>query len=88
VRSERNPLFSVVQWQDEVGNWHDIEGWRGAVSNGQTIWWVEQKDWSAGPYRWVVYEASAGAAHALATSWEFTLPAAQGEIRQISLQVR
>ncbi len=52
----RDGLVSVVQWQDDQGGWHDIESWRGAVNNGQTIWWVEEKDFGKGPYRWQVFD--------------------------------
>src|SRR5262249_3338662 len=31
-------LWSVVQWKDAQGNWRDVENWRGALINGQTIW--------------------------------------------------
>ena len=27
-------LWAVVQWQDAVGDWHDVEGWRGALDSG------------------------------------------------------
>jgi hypothetical protein len=65
-------LWSVVQWQGATGNWHDVEGWRGAVQQGRTIWWVEQGHWGKTPYRWVVFQQEGGTL--LATSDTFSLP--------------
>lgn len=73
VQPKQEGLWSVVQWQDPAGNWQDIEGWRGTVVNGKTIWWVESKDWGASPYRWVVYQPGNGLVKAISTP--FALPA-------------
>jgi hypothetical protein len=54
--------WSVVQWQDSVGNWHDVEGWRGTLdSQGVIRWWVDAKDFGTGPFRWVIEGASSAA---------------------------
>jgi hypothetical protein len=79
-------LASVVQWQDITGAWNDVDGWRGAISNGKTIWWVEEKDWGAGPFRWVVYQQEQKEQTIVAISEPFSLPARQGEIKQIPLK--
>lgn len=65
-------LWSVVQWQDPQGGWHDVEGWRGWVTNGKTIWWVEEKNFGEGPFRWAVFQTDGGAL--LALSEPFSLP--------------
>jgi len=65
-------LWSVVQWQDAQDGWQDVPSWRGAVVNGRTIWWVEQKDFGKGPFRWAVLQGESGAL--VATSQPFTLP--------------
>lgn len=75
----RTGLWSVVQWQDAGGGWHDVEGWRGAVENGRTIWWVEKPHWGTGPFRWVVSEGVNGAI--VGTSTSFHLP----QSRQITI---
>lgn len=36
--------WPVVQWQDATGTWQDVEGWRGEVSAGKTIWWVDRRN--------------------------------------------
>lgn len=69
----RDDLWSVVQWQDDQGGWHDIESWRGTVVSGRTIWWVEEKDFGKGPYRWLVFTQEGGSL--LATSALFNFPA-------------
>ena len=68
----RSDLWSVVQWQGAAGNWHDVAGWRGVVDKGRTIWWVEQKDFGKGPFRWVIQQGEDGPV--VATSALFTLP--------------
>lgn len=68
----RSDLWSVVQWQGAAGNWHDVAGWRGVVEKGRTIWWVEQKDFGKGPFRWVISQGEGGLV--VATSEPFTLP--------------
>ncbi len=68
----RSDLWSVVQWQGAAGNWHDVAGWRGVVEKGRTIWWVEQKDFGKGPFRWVIQQGAGGPV--VATSAPFTLP--------------
>lgn len=72
IEPVQDGLWSIVQWQGAAGNWHDIEGWRGAVRQGETIWWVEQGHWGKTPYRWVVLQEDDGSV--LATSETFSLP--------------
>jgi hypothetical protein len=40
--------------------------------DGQKIWWVAQRDFGTGPFRWVIYEGQGG--RLLATSEPFYLP--------------
>ena len=50
-------VWTVVQWQDSLGRWQDVDGWRGQVGPGQAVnWWVAPKDLSTGPFRWLVYQ--------------------------------
>ena len=60
VTNTQQRYWSVVQWQGADGTWHDVTGWRGEVNKGQTRWWVEEKDFGKGPYRWVVYDGENG----------------------------
>ncbi len=56
---EHAGAWSVVQWQDVNGNWHDVEGWRGTLdSSGYIRWWVAAKDFGTGPFRWVITGAA------------------------------
>jgi len=55
-----------------MGNWNDVEGWKGVVQQGKTIWWVEQSDWGKASYRWVIFQEEGGAV--LASSEPFSLP--------------
>ncbi|MCJ7551390.1 MAG: hypothetical protein MUQ30_17100 [Anaerolineae bacterium] len=75
-------LCTVVQWQDGWGNWHVVEGWRGALDDvavsgagevsGYKTWWVAKKDYGTGPFRWVITQGLDGTL--LATSESFHLP--------------
>ncbi|MFZ1752086.1 MAG: hypothetical protein WAU10_00005, partial [Caldilineaceae bacterium] len=52
--------WTVVQWQDKPGKWHDVEGWQGHVRNGWIRWRVAPKDWQTGPFRWLLYDQAGG----------------------------
>jgi len=77
-------LWTVVQRQDGLGNWQDIEeGWQGTFDEftynrdentceGKKTWWVAKADFDKGPYRWVVYQGRGG--EPLAQSEPFYLP--------------
>ncbi|MBN1812276.1 MAG: hypothetical protein JXA14_10605 [Anaerolineae bacterium] len=75
-------LWTVVQWQDPTGAWHDVEGWRGTLDEvkssesgavtGYKTWWVGGEHMGEGPFRWLVYHGKGG--WLLATSEPFDLP--------------
>jgi hypothetical protein len=81
-------LWTVVQWQDAWGDWHTVEGWQGelddvvvnaaGVVSGHKTWWVAQKDFGTGPFRWVVTQGKGGTP--LAASKSFDLPSFNREI--------
>ncbi len=51
--------WSVVQWQDGMGQWHDVGGWQGMLDPaGEILWFVETNDFGKGPFRWVLNGAS------------------------------
>lgn len=66
-------LWSVVEWQDANGDWQQVESWQGTLDAGQKIWWVAQKDFGTGPFRWAVYQSAGG--ELLGASDPFMLPA-------------
>ena len=76
-------LWSVVQWKDAQGAWHDVEGWRGAVANGRIEWAVEEKDFGTGPFRWLVYDSEGD--YVLEASEVFQLPDRSGGRVVVSL---
>ena len=73
--------WTVVQWQDGSGKWHDVEGWRTQSGPGTVTWAVEEKDLGSGPFRWIGY-ASNG--RMVATSSSFNLPKA-GQTLNVSM---
>jgi hypothetical protein len=84
-------LWTVVQWQDGMGDWHDVEGWRGNLDEeepgiGKKVWLVEDKDLGDGPFRWLLYARPGGPLAAI--SDPFYLPAAPGDVleRQVVME--
>ncbi len=73
---EARGLWSVVQWQDGEEVWHDVEGWRGPLVDGEIAWWLSAPLFGAGPFRWVVTHAPDGPAAGV--SRPFHLPEQDG----------
>ena len=83
-------LWTVIQWQDRLRNWHDVEGWRGGLdeivkSEGGKTWWVIQADLGKGPFRWLVYDRAGG--KLLAASQSFNLPSASGQTVKVQVEL-
>ena len=79
-------LWTAVQWQDIEGQWHDVEGWRRTLDRaadgvGMKVWWVAQKDFGTGAFRWVIHRGQGG--EYLAESEPFTLPESTGMTVQV-----
>ncbi len=82
VPTDNIGLWTVVQWQDPQGAWHDVETWRGILDEinnhkGDKLWWVYARDYGKGPFRWVVYDRPGG--QVLAASQSFNLPGAPNQ---------
>ncbi len=76
-------LWTVVQWQDGTGAWHDVEGWQGppeATWQGvaHSLWKVNAADLGKGPFRWVVLRGRRG--QVLVASRPFQLPSRSGDV--------
>lgn len=78
--------WTVVQWQDSAGNWHDVEGWQGVIEGNQKTWWVDAKDFRTGPFRWVVYAEQNG--QILSQSNPFYLPTGATETVMVELPTK
>jgi len=71
-------LFTVIQWQGADGVYHDVTGWHGRFSTNHKVrWWVDQKDFGAGPFMWSVYNMQDG--KLMASSEPFLLPTHENE---------
>jgi hypothetical protein len=78
--------WTVVQWQDGLGVWHDVDGWRGDLDDGdgdQKLWAVLGKNFGQGPFRWVVYEKRDGKEWGVSAS--FFLPRFPGDKVEVSV---
>jgi hypothetical protein len=70
-------LWTGVQWQDGLGDWHAVQSWQGTLDavvdgEGSKLWWVAQAQWGQGPFRWELYQGQGGPV--LARSGPFSLP--------------
>lgn len=79
-------LWTGVQWQDGLGAWHDVEGWRGHLDEevrgvGKKTWVVADGHLGHGPFRWLVYARQGG--EVVAVSRSFYLPSAAGDIYEV-----
>ena len=86
-------LWTVVQWYDAAGNWHNVDGWQGSLDTieqkevgwvGQKEWWAGQEILGAGPFRWLVYGQDG---QLLATSDVFALPELPGGTITVALSL-
>jgi hypothetical protein len=85
---------TVVEWQDDQGKWHNVENWRGSLDRveitthgrvfGEKTWWVGERDFGDGLFRWQVYRSSQEVQR-LVTSETFDLPQAAGETVTINV---
>jgi len=79
---EMRSLWTAVQWQDGLGEWHTVEGWQGTPEeDGTKRWWVAPKDFGTGPFRWLVYQGG----ELLALSVSFHLPGSAGETVRVGV---
>ena len=85
IEGFRAGLWAVVQWQDGLGNWHDVEGWRGEPADERVIWWVAPKDFGTGPFRWAIYDGAAG--DLLVACDPFYLPDWHGQVVRAAVSV-
>ncbi len=74
-------LWTVVQWQDALGEWHDVEGWTGPLdtidaTHGEKSWGVVRRNLGESPFRWLVYAKQGGTL--VAASETFALPSSSG----------
>ena len=80
-------VWTIVQWQDTAGGWHDIDGWQGTLDEGdQKMWWLGPGLFGKGPFRWLVYQSTKGE-KLLAPSESFYLPDAEGEELRIEVSL-
>ncbi len=56
IQPALRPYWAVVQWQDGLGDWHDVEGWAGKATEGLVVWAVFPSEFGKGPFRWAVYD--------------------------------
>jgi hypothetical protein len=72
-------LWTIVQWQDGFGDWHDVTGWQGTLDSisyqdgvyaGKKVWWAGRDQAVPGTFRWLVLQEEEG--ETLGTSQPFT----------------
>ncbi len=86
VPSAPADAWTVVQWQDSAGGWHDVDGWQGTLDAGnRKMWWLAPDLFGKGPFRWLVYQGDR--VRLLATSASFYLPGSAGEEQQVEVSL-
>jgi len=79
-------MWTVIQWKDGFGVWHDVDGWRGSFyAAGMVVWYVGPENLNTGPFRWLVFESQDGGL--LATSEDFDLPAFGGQMVTVEISL-
>lgn len=76
--------YTVVQWYDSYGVWHDVEGWRTKATSDSVKWSVEEKDFTHGPFRWLVYYNDGTI---IGESSAFMLPHREHDVKSLDLQI-
>ena len=74
-------VHTLVQWQDGLGGWHDIDGWRGTLDEiytdgGRKTWFVPKEHFGTGPFRWLIYRGE----ETLAASDPFDMPGTDSQL--------
>lgn len=86
-------VWTVVQWQNEKGEWIDVTGWEGNFDSiAQEEGWVATKEWWAaedvlgtGPYRWQAFSYPGG--DLLAASEPFYLAGTSGGLVIVEIEL-
>ncbi len=77
--------WTVVQWKDALGGWHDVDGWRGEFDpDGYKTWRFPRQHFGTGPFRWQIFSTKGGALWGI--SEPFQLP--DGPDQTLSIVVR
>jgi hypothetical protein len=84
VSTTQSELWTQIQWQDNLHNWHTVEGWQGTLDASHTqTWWVAPANFGEGLFRWVIRLDQNGPV--LAQSQFFTLPTTTRQVVKIDL---
>lgn len=87
-------VWTMIQWQDNEGEWIDVNGWQGnfdEIKQGEAGWVATKEWWAAkeitgtGPYRWLVYDHPGG--NLLATSEPFHLSDRPGGVVEVPVEL-
>ncbi len=77
--------WTVVQWQDAQGKWHDVTGWQGELEADHTkTWWVGVEHLGSGPFRWLVLTED----EVVGSSAAFYLPTNQQQELRVEVTVK
>ena len=84
IENAPSGAWTVVQWQDGLGGWHDVEGWQGTLDDADSkLWWVAPEDLGSGPFRWQVLTAPEG--EVVGLSEAFMLPDEEGVFQTVTV---
>jgi hypothetical protein len=86
VQPAQASVWTLIQWQDALGQWHDVDGWQGTLAGESQVWWVAPADLGKGLFHWQVYRSRGG--QLLAESKSFSLPSHSRETIQIEVTLK
>jgi hypothetical protein len=80
--------WTTIEWQNELGDWYEVDGWRGHLDEGNAdtkTWWVDPDNFGQGPFRWLVYTGQDGTQ--LAVSDPFDLPTHNRQVISVAIEL-
>ena len=79
--------WTMVQWQNNLGGWHDVEGWQGTLDDTISIlWWVAPRDYDTGPFRWPIFDTDE-LDETLGISDSFDPPESDRELVEVEIRI-
>lgn len=77
--------WTEIEWQDGLGDWHKVDGWRGSTTNDQIQWFVGSELLGSGPFRWLVF--SEENEMLLGVTNQFCMPSNSGDIQILTINL-
>ena len=85
IMPPQSDLWTQIQWRDDKGIWHDVDGWGGTpIENHVVHWYVGPEHLGKGPFRWQILTQERTL---LANTELFSLPEKAGQILTLNIDI-